>query len=137
MRKYIGLSVLSLSVITLFSFMLYSNSEANLASKEFDLYQFMEDEVYTEIGVLTGYNPKKSFSRCPSGLSHESSEKSTDAVAYGTIYNAEGCHMEPFCDYKIIIAERKTFLKKTPNEPFIAMADFVKKEQHKQEAARF
>ena len=36
--------------------------------------------------------------------------------------------MEPFCEYKIIIAEKKTFLKKTANEPFIAMNDFIKDE---------
>ena len=137
MKKYIGLSILSLSIITLFSFIAYSDSEAGRGNNEFDLNQFMRDKVYTEIGVLTGYNPKKSFSRCPSGLSHNTSEKTTDEVAYGTIYNAEGCDMEPFCEFKIIIAERKTFLKKTPNEPFIAMADFVKKEQRKQETAKF
>ena len=128
MKKYIGLSILSISVIALFSFIFYGNSEASKADSEFNLDTFMRDNVYTEIGVLTGYNPKKSFSRCPSGFSYVENEKATAAVSYGTIYNAEGCHMEPFCEYKIIIAEKKTFLKKTANEPFIAMNDFIKDE---------
>lgn len=128
MKKYIGLSILSLSVIALFSFIFYGNSEASKADSEFNLDTFMRDNVYTEIGILTGYNPKKSFSRCPSGFSYVENEKATAAVSYGTIYNAEGCHMEPFCEFKIIVAEKKTFLKKTTNEPFIAMNDFIKDE---------
>jgi len=126
MKKYIGLTVLSLSVIALFSFVYFESAAPKDA--EFNLDTFMRDKVYTEIGVLTGYNPKKSFSRCPSGFSFNENEKSTDAVAYGTIYNAEGCHMEPFCQFKIIKAEKKTFLKKTQNEAFVAMSDFVKAE---------
>ena len=128
MKKYIGLSILSLSVVALFSFIFFGNSELSKANSEFNLDTFMRDKVYTEIGVLTGYNPKKSFSRCPSGFTYVENEKATAAVSYGTIYNAEGCHMEPFCEFKIIVAEKKTFLKKTANEPFIAMADFIKEE---------
>ena len=128
MKKYIGLSVLSLGVIMLFSFMFYSNSESAKADDAFDLNTYMRETVYKELGVLTGYNPKKSFSRCPSGFSYRADEKTNETLAYGTIYNAEGCHMEPFCEYKIVVAEKKTFLKKTKTEPFIALADFVKQE---------
>ena len=74
MKKYIGLSILSISVIALFSFIFYGNSEASKADSEFNLDTFMRDNVYTEIGVLTGYNPKKSFSRCPSGFSYVENE---------------------------------------------------------------
>lgn len=131
MKKSLSLIVLSLGVVTLFSFMFYTNSEKALADAEFNLSNHMEKVVYKEIGVLTGYDAKKSYSRCPSGLSFSEDQKSNDEVAYGTIYNAEGCSRQPFCQFKVLIAERKTFLKKTPNEPFIAMSDFVKREQEK------
>lgn len=131
MKKYLSLSVLSLGVIALFSFMFYSNSEKALDEAEFNLDNHMHNVVYKEIGVLTGFNAEKSYSRCPSGFSYNEAEKSTAEVAYGMIYNAEGCHREPFCEFKIMTAERKTFLKKTPTEPFIAMSDFIKKEQDK------
>ncbi|MBI3133961.1 MAG: hypothetical protein HYZ14_04725 [Bacteroidetes bacterium] len=134
MKKSLSLIVLSLGIITLFSFMMYSNSEKAVSDAEFDLDTHMEKIVFKEVGVLTGYDAKKSYSRCPSGLSYSEDQKSTAQVSYGTIYNAEGCSREPFCQFKIMIAERKTFLKKTPNEPFIAMSDFVKREQEKRTA---
>ncbi len=131
MKKSLSLIVLSLGVVTLFSFMFYANSEKALSDAEFNLNDHMHKIVYKELSALTGFNPEKSYSRCPSGFSFNESEKTTSEVAYGTIYNAEGCHREPFCEFKVMIAERKTFLKKTPTEPFIAMSDFVKKEQDK------
>jgi hypothetical protein len=134
MKKLMSLIVLSLGVVTLFSFMFYANSEKALNDAEFNLNDHMHKVVYKEIGVLTNYNPQKSYSRCPSGFSFNQSDKTNAEVAYGTIYNAEGCHREPFCEFKVIIAEKKTFLKKTPTEPFIAMSDFVKKEQDKRVA---
>ena len=134
MKKSLNLIVLSLGVITLFSFMFYANSEKAISDAEFNLDSHMERVVFKEIGVLTGYDAKKSYSRCPSGLSYSEDQKTTAQVAYGTIYNAEGCDRKPFCQFKVMIAERKTFLKKTPNEPFIAMSDFVKREQDKRTA---
>lgn len=131
MKKSLSLIVLSLGVITLFSFMFYSNSESALDDAQFDLDNHMHKIVYKELAVLTGYNPQKSYSRCPSGFSYHQADKSNAEVAYGTIYNAEGCHREPFCEFKVMIATKKTFLKKTATEPFIAMSDFVKKEQDK------
>jgi hypothetical protein len=134
MKKSLSLIVLSLGVVTLFSFMFYSNSEKAVSEAEFSLDNHMEKVVFKEIGILTGYDAKKSYSRCPSGLSYSEDQKSNEAVAYGTIYNAEGCSRNPFCQFKVIVAERKTFLKKTPNEAFIAMSDFVKREQEKRVA---
>lgn len=134
MKKSLSLIVLSLGVVALFSFMFYSNSEKALKETEFNLNDHMHKIVYKELSVLTGYNMQKSYSRCPSGFSYNEAEKSNAEVAYGTIYNAEGCHREPFCEFKVMIAERKTFLKKTTTEPFIAMSDFIKKEQDKRTA---
>lgn len=134
MKKSLSLIVLSLGVVTLFSFMFYANSEKALSDAEFNLNDHMHKVVYRELNVLTGYNAQKSYSRCPSGFSFNQSDKTNTDVAYGTIYNAEGCHREPFCEFKVMIAEKTTFLKKTPTEPFIAMSDFVKKEQEKKTA---
>ena len=131
MKKSLNLIVLSLGVVTLFSFMFYANSEKAVSDAVFNLDNHMEKIVFKEIGILTGYDAKKSYSRCPSGLSYSEDQKSNAEVAYGTIYNAEGCSRNPFCQFKVMVAERKTFLKKTPNEPFIAMSDFVKREQEK------
>lgn len=129
-----NLIFLGTGILLLFSFMVFSNSEKALSDAEFNLDQHMERVVFKEIGILTGYDARKSYSRCPSGLSYSEDQKSNADVAYGTIYNAEGCSREPFCQFKVMIAEKKTFLKKTPNEPFIAMSDFVKREQDKRTA---
>jgi len=129
-----NLIFLGTGILLLFSFMVFSNSEKALSDAEFNLDQHMERVVFKEIGILTGYDARKSYSRCPSGLSYSEDQKSNAEVAYGTIYNAEGCNREPFCQFKVMIAEKKTFLKKTPNEPFIAMSDFVKREQDKRTA---
>lgn len=129
MKKSMNLIVLSLGIVTLFSFMFYSNSERAIAEGQFDLNQHMEKIVFKELGALVGYDARKSYSRCPTGLSYSEDERSTAQVSYGTIYNAEGCDRNPFCQFKVIVSERKTFLKKTPNEPFLAMSDFIKKER--------
>lgn len=134
MKKSMNLIFLGTGILLLFSFMVFSNSEKALSDAEFNLDQHMERVVFKEIGILTGYDARKSYSRCPSGLSYSEDQKSNAEVAYGTIYNAEGCNREPFCQFKVMIAEKKTFLKKTPNEPFIAMSDFVKREQDKRTA---
>ncbi|MBK9190068.1 MAG: hypothetical protein IPM77_00460 [Crocinitomicaceae bacterium] len=134
MKKSLNLILLGTGILVLFSFMVFSNSEKALSDAEFNLDQHMERIVFKEIGILTGYDARKSYSRCPSGLSYSEDQKSNSEVAYGTIYNAEGCSREPFCQFKVMIAEKKTFLKKTPNEPFIAMSDFVKREQDKRTA---
>lgn len=135
MKKYLNLILLSTGIVALFSFMLYSNSEKAVADQEFDLDNHMHKVVYKELSVLTGFNPERSYSRCPSGFSYSNDDQKSNAeVAYGTIYNSEGCHREMFCQFKVMIEKKTTFLKKTANEPFVAMSDFIKKEQEKRTA---
>lgn len=132
MKKSIYLFVLAGGIFTLFSFMLFSNAEKTTAENEFNLNDHMHKVVYKELAVLTGYNPQKSYSRCPSGFSfHKDDVKSNDAIAYGTIFSAQGCTRDEFCHFKVMVEGRKTFLKKETNDQFLAMDDFVKEEQSK------
>lgn len=109
--------------------MIYENSDKAISENEFNLSKHMSDVVFKELQVLTGYNPAKSYSRCPSGMSYSEDKRSTEEIAYGTIFNAEGCDRKPFCQFKVVAETRKTFLKKNPTDPFIAMSDYIKREK--------
>jgi hypothetical protein len=129
MKKYIVLTFVVGFVLTMSSFVSTTNENDgdNTKVSNSDVWEYMNENVFTELRQLVHYDKKKSFSRCPSGFGQYMDNKMTnDEFVYGTITFAQGCDREEYCFYKIDWNKKKTFLKKTEKEAFVAMDTFVK-----------
>lgn len=135
MKKYILSTVLGIGVIALCSFMFSGTSENvsdDKALNESEVYDFVRKEVYPQLEVLTTHDPRRVFSRCPSGFSSVYNDELSDgSYAIGTIYDAEGCSRVEFCDYKIDMLTKATFLKNTDEKEYLAIGEFIEIEKAK------
>lgn len=136
MKKYIAFSFVAVVLLIMSSFASSSNKVENDGEdKEIsnsEVWEYMHDNVFTELNTLVNYNEKRSFSRCPSGFSqYMDDEKSNNDFVYGTITFAQGCDRDEFCFYKIDWGKKETFLKKKENQDFASLDTFVKTEKKK------
>lgn len=135
MKKYFGVLFASTAIV-LFSVFISSYQEAIENNDDKIEYQevsdFLWENVYPQLDVLAPNDLKKSFSRCPSGFSQSLDEKQTGNVyAYGTIYNAEGCSREEFCEYKVNMNEKTAELRNLGEKEYLAMDEYIAIEKEK------
>lgn len=138
MKKYLGMGIMGVA-IAVFSIVLSSYEKQEEVTEEgftySDVSKFLRENVFTKLEVLSPYSAKKSFSRCPSGFSHNLDEKqSGNIMAFGTIYNAEGCSRYPFCNYMVDMVEKEVFLKNLEEDTYQDMATYIEVEKEKKVA---
>ena len=108
-----------------------SNGDSGVVSNS-QVWEYMHENVFTELNSLVAYDKHKSFSRCPSGFSqHMDDENSTASFVVGQITFAQGCNRNDFCHYKVDWKNKVTFLKKNEKDDFVALETFVKNEEKK------
>ncbi len=130
--------LMSISVLVFSVFISSYQSSDDLEDEKIeyqDVSAFLWDNVYPELDVLTPNSYKRSFSRCPSGFSQSLDEEKTgDTFAFGTIFNADGCYREEFCDYKVNMIEKLVYLKNLDEKEYVAMDEYIAMEKDKKTA---
>ena len=138
MKKYLGLTLMVVSIISLSSF-IPSNNTTNGDKNEItnsQVWEFMQDNVFNKLNELVSYDKKKSFSRCPSGFSQQmNDDQKKENFVYGSISFAEGCDRKHYCYYGVNWNTKKTYLKKSRSDKYVAMSSFIKNEEA--ETAKF
>lgn len=126
MKKLIATVLLSVGLI---SFSALMASETGTPTGETDytkVHTHIRKVVYPKLYDLVDYNPKKSFSRCPSGFAHSiEEEKTQDMWVFGTMYYRQGCSSETFCYFKMNMETEKVFLKKENEKTYASLSNFV------------
>jgi hypothetical protein len=132
MKKYLGLTLLAVTIISLCSF-IPSNKNRNGEKNEItnsEVWEFMQDNVFDKLNKLVSYDKKKSFSRCPSGFSQRmNEEQKREHFVYGSITFAEGCQRKHYCYYGVNWNTKKTYLKKSRSDEYVTMNVFIKNEE--------
>ena len=129
MKKIIGFSIALGLALCFSSFSTTINSDDNEVSNS-EIWKHMSENVFTKLNTLVEYDKESIFSRCPSGFGqHQDKELSNNKMIFGTITFAEGCARDEFCLYKLNWETKKTYLKKTESDEFVAIQEFIKQQK--------
>lgn len=138
MKKLTGILSMSIGIVILSVFISsYEKTETSTDEKlDYSVVsKYLSENVYPELEVLAPYSAKKSFSRCPSGFSQSmDTDKTGNVLAFGTIYNAEGCSRVEFCDYKVDMVNKEAYLKNLDDKEYMAMDKYIEGEKEKKTA---
>lgn len=131
MKKIIGFSIALTLALCFSSFGKNANLEEDGVSNT-EVWQHLSKNVFTKLNTLVDYDEENIFSRCPSGFGqYQDKERSGSEMIFGTITFSEGCAREEFCFYKLDWNTKKTYLKKTQSDQYMAVREFIKEQKPK------
>lgn len=87
---------------------------------------YLRKTIYPKLYKAVDYDPKKSFSRCPSGFAHDIDETaSTNDLVVGLLYYRQGCSSDTFCEFQLDMNSHEMSMRKEGDSQYASMGQFI------------